>query len=76
MYMLKVHRKCHKAPKKHHTIPADVLPNDSADNVSNSPLSYATVSIQRYEKPPLAKDSFISINIKICAQFYLSSILF
>ena len=27
--MLKVYGWCQKAPKKHHTIPADVLPNDN-----------------------------------------------
>ena len=44
--MLKVYRYCHKAPKKHHTIPADVLPNDSdalfnCEDSSFSQLEYS-----------------------------------
>ena len=29
IHIKKVRRLCHKAPKKHHTLPADVLPNAS-----------------------------------------------
>ena len=60
----KVRRQCRRAPEKHHTIPADVLPNDSEALFQKTLHFYPTVTT-----PP----AFIMFSVfvkKICCYCY------